>query len=442
MDKDSKNDDDIVEPMSVTFDDFYRLILSDDTEEVERILKCNEHINLNTIHTLNTPLDNNVLSFRMPILHLACMYKRLEITRLLLEYGADPLYKDEQDHRTPAWILLIYWMVPDMLVSRASSDDEDADEIQRTFARNRRRHLSIATRLLDLLLQHSKDPDQPSVLTRRTLLHLCAQRNLVNPIGHLRQSNASIDQVDRDNYTPAMLAAIHGNLDSLNELLRLGANVKKRDNAGRNIVHILASSERTTASQMALMFRKFPSLTKVVNERTQCGETPLHHCAVRGNGEKVHLLVSKGTDCSIMDVYGQTPLYILLKLHSIACVYLGFMSLLTETSQLWLKDAEGNYPIKLMEDSPRHVRRKLLEISRKPPRLYDICLQKMYNLLAKPCDLSCAANMYRDCKIVSITDVLKLDCPRELIMDILTYKHFLRNKWSHIIFNHTENHDV
>lgn len=439
MDNESKNDDNFVQLCEVTFDDFYRLILSDDIEEVEKILNCGEHINLNTIHTQNTPLNNDgqIPSVRMPILHLACMYKRLKITQLLLEYGADPLYKDEQDHRTPTWVLLMYWMVPDLLVSRVSSDDEEADEIQRTFVRNRRRHLSIATRLLDLLLQYSNDPDQPSVIKARTLLHLCAQRNLVNPIGHLRKWKASIDPLDQDRNTPAMLAAIHGNLDSLNELLRLGANVKKRNNAGRNIVHILASSERTTASQMALLFRKFPSLTKVVNEITQCGETPLHHCAVRGNGEKVHLLISKGTDCSIRDIYGQSPLYLLLKLHSIACVYLGFVSLLTETSQLWLKDAEGNYPIKLMEDSPRHVRRKLLEMSRNPPRLYGICLQKMYNLLAKPCDLSCAANIYRDSKMVSIADVLKLDCPRGLIMDILTYKHCLRNKWSHIIFSHT-----
>ncbi|XP_062567357.1 ankyrin repeat domain-containing protein 61-like [Saccostrea cucullata] len=436
--KDNKDDENFAEATRVTFDDFYRLILSDDTDEVERILTSGEEINLNTIHQQNTPLeqDGQGPTVRMPLLHLACMYKRLKIAELFLDYGADPLYRDDNEQKTPAWTLLMYWMVPDLPVNTVSCDEEDVDEIQKAFIRNRRRHLCTATSLLDMLLEHSNDPDQPSITKGRTLLHLCAQRNLVNPIEHLKKFKASMNERDQDMYTLAMLAAFHGNMESLMEMLRLGASTRKRDNAGRNIVHILAGSERITAAQMAFMFKKFPSVTEIINEQTHNGETPLHHCVVRGNGEKIHLLLSNGAKSSIRDVYGQTPLYLLLKLHSIVCVYLGFMTLLSETTQLSLKDAEGNYPIKLMEDSPRHVRRKLLKMSRNAPRLYFLCLQKMHSLLAKPQDVSTTSNMYRDSKMVSITDALKLDCPRELVMDILTYKHTMRNKWSHLMFRH------
>lgn len=438
MDKSTKDDQNFAEASRVSFDDIYRLILSGNTEEMGRILTSGEQIDLNTIHTKNVHCleQNEVPTLRMPVLHLACMYKRLEMVRLLLEHGADPLYRDDRDHRTAAWVLLMYWMVPDLLINRLSTDDEEVDEVRRTFILNRRRHLSNITRLLDLLLQHSKDPQQPSIVKGRTLLHLCALRNLVNPIVHLLNFGAFIDQRDHDGYTPAMSAAFHGNLESLMELLRLGANIQEQDNAGRNILHIVAGSERINASQMAILLKECPDLTKLLNEQTLNGETPLHQCAIRGNGEKIHLLLSKGADCSAVDSEGQTPIYLLLKLHSIACVYLGFISLLTETQQLSLKDAEGNYPIKLMEDCPRHVRQRLLSLSCNPPRLYSMCLQRMNNLLARPQDVATASNMYRDSRMVSIADALQLDCPREIIMDILTYKHSLRNKWSHFMFSH------
>lgn len=438
MDKSTKEDENFAEATRVTYDDLYHLVLNDDVVDMERILSSGENIDLNTIHTENLPLEQNAQtpSLRMPVLHMACMYKRLDMVSLLLERGADPLYRDPRDHRTAAWVLLMYWMVPDLLVNRVSSDDEEVDEIRRTFIRNRRRHLSNISRLLDMLLKHSNDPQQASAIKSRTLLHLCAMRNLVNPITNLLKFGAIIDQRDQDGHTPAMSAAFHGNLECLLELLRLGASTQERDNAGRTIMHIVAGSERIAASQMAILLKQFPCLIKILNDQTYSGETPLHHCAVRGNGEKIHLLLSKGANCSIKDNFGQTPMYLLLKLHNIACVYLGFISLLNETPQLSLKDNEGNYPIKLMEDCPRHVRRKLLKISYNPPRLYHLCLQRIYHLLARPHDVPTPNNTYRDSKIVSVANALKLDCPREIIMDILTYKHTQRNKWSHFIFGH------
>ncbi|XP_067668012.1 serine/threonine-protein phosphatase 6 regulatory ankyrin repeat subunit B-like [Haliotis asinina] len=120
----------------------------------------------------------------------------------------------------------------------------------------------------------------------------------------------SLDAVDVNSRggvgrTPVMAAALGGHRDVVELLVSRGADVSLVDHDGDNILHVACEGGDRTTVEFVL------SLDAVdVNSRDGGGWTPVMAAARGGHRDVVELLVSRGADVSLVDVYGDNILHV------------------------------------------------------------------------------------------------------------------------------------
>ena len=102
--------------------------------------------------------------------------------------------------------------------------------------------------------------------------------------------------------TKLHVACNKGSVESVKELLGLGANPNTQDYAGWTPLHDVVSHGRLDLAELLLSAEANPSVPSH-DERT----TALHDAVSSGEGELVRLLVSRGADRDAKDKFGQTP---------------------------------------------------------------------------------------------------------------------------------------
>ncbi|KAF5603826.1 uncharacterized protein FSUBG_7075 [Fusarium subglutinans] len=176
------------------------------------------------------------------------------------------------------------------------------------------------SRIVELLLSHGADPN--SRYPQTTIAHRVLERRGSNPSTLYRKRNVYLDLILRHPLLDVNLqdgegiALIHtalelGDAEAARILIGRGADLRCRDDCGRNILHLISADDfGIDLVQYIIAIAPYLQYQYDVN-----GRTPLHYaidCQKPGNPrDEVKLLISAGVDVTVQDANGDTPLHIL-----------------------------------------------------------------------------------------------------------------------------------
>ncbi len=119
----------------------------------------------------------------------------------------------------------------------------------------------------------------------------------------------SIDEQDRDGYTPLMIAAANGKVNFAGFLIDNGANINKRYYLGGTAMHRAAFNGHNDIVIMLL------DAGAQVNMPDLDGMTPLMMAVKNGKSLTVELLVARGANVNFRNAVGKTALDIAYQYH-------------------------------------------------------------------------------------------------------------------------------
>jgi len=129
---------------------------------------------------------------------------------------------------------------------------------------------------------------QPRALTCLPFPSLSLSLSLPPPSpslgGHSLRRGPSVSCADSTGYTPLHFAALNGNYEVCQYLLKMEANANARDQKGSSPLHLAAWGGHTQVAQL-LLTGKSQNTRAAVNCKAMNGETPLHSAAQHGNAE-------------------------------------------------------------------------------------------------------------------------------------------------------------
>ena len=102
--------------------------------------------------------------------------------------------------------------------------------------------------------------------------------------------------------TPLHQAAAGGHVQTVQELVRAGADPNARDAAGQTPLHLAAAGGHGQTAEALIRLGSDPTA------RDAAGQTPLHLAAAGGHGQTAEALIRLGSDPAARDAAGQTPL--------------------------------------------------------------------------------------------------------------------------------------
>ena len=171
-----------------------------------------------------------------------------------------------------------------------------------------------------------------------TALHRAAIRGQTEIIQALLKAGAKTEVMSRG-YFPLHLAGMAGHLEAVSALVKGGADLNSRDKGERTPLHRTLSATNSHASEIARFFidsgaevdttdveGETPLMTAVREGYTEAvrrliekgartdvrdknfNQTLLHLAAIRGYGDIMDILLSRGLEAKAQDVYGATPI--------------------------------------------------------------------------------------------------------------------------------------
>ncbi|KAF5543545.1 hypothetical protein FPHYL_11246 [Fusarium phyllophilum] len=178
------------------------------------------------------------------------------------------------------------------------------------------------SRIVKLLLSHGADPN--SRYPHTTIIHRVLERRGSAPNMTYSKRNVYLDLILRHPLLnvniqdgegiPLIRTALElGDAETARILIDRGADLRCRDDSGRNILH-LVSVDDCKIDLVQHITTLAPDLQYEFDEN---GRTPLQYaidCQKPGNPrDEVNLLISAGVDVTVQDGNGDTPLHVLFK---------------------------------------------------------------------------------------------------------------------------------
>jgi ankyrin repeat protein len=196
---------------------------------------------------------DSVLNFTP--LQVATQLDNVPMARLLLEYGANLVQDDKHEARDlshPGYSAI---------------------------------HAARSAEMVQLLLDHHADPEQPAFNGYRPLHYYATQGNIEAMRAVLRNGVEVDPTSGRFSYTPLHNAVLH-NSDAMKFLLEYGADAKKKSCGRKTTLH--SAVEAGKIDVMRLLLEHWPEGTR---EKDADGRTPLHFAARTGKTDMVRLLL-------------------------------------------------------------------------------------------------------------------------------------------------------
>lgn len=149
-----------------------------------------------------------------------------------------------------------------------------------------------------------------------TVLHVAARYNKPSVIEFILSLNhaPSIDEPDDNSRTPLMCAAIYGNNSAVKLLLEKGSKVDATNTLGRSALHLAATSERSSTSDVIKTLQDAGADSNLKDEN---GLTPLLYAATTGNDTAVEALIPI-SNIDAVDNGGRTALHLAVAFHLVA----------------------------------------------------------------------------------------------------------------------------
>ncbi|KAI3379552.1 hypothetical protein SNEBB_004429 [Seison nebaliae] len=242
-------------------DDFNRSLLMyaihHDNHEIFKFLLSNDNVNQESING-HIPL------------HLAVFNRNVEMTKLLLEFGADVQLSDDKGRTA------IHWSICDIIPNC----------------------LKILLEKTDKKSCRQKDEDGMT-----PLMWACYLDRYDHLIELLHFVPETLDDRDESGRTAIHWSVRNSPIECLKKLLNENS-VRKKDKFGKNCFHLTCEQGHLVACRLIL--QKFSTL--VLDVRTKTNQTPLHLATMNGECKIVKLLMDWKANKSIVDDFHRTPL--------------------------------------------------------------------------------------------------------------------------------------
>jgi ankyrin repeat protein len=139
----------------------------------------------------------------------------------------------------------------------------------------------------------------------RTPLHFASWRGQEECVQFLIDKGCSLQVFDRFGATPIQEAAESGNLESFDILINAAPDLLfHRDKKGRSLVHVAALNRR----DIRILERLVARSEMDISSQDLNGDTALHMAVSCGDIRLTELLLNAGTDSSVRNQFGYSPL--------------------------------------------------------------------------------------------------------------------------------------
>lgn len=265
---------------------------------LESAIECS---NTEMVHgLLEQGVDLTVQDYRRQTpLHISCHNGDIELSRRLLDMGAD-IEARERSGYTPLSVVV--------------NDNPD-----------------MAIQNITLLLERGADTEARDAYGCTPLV-LAVQRNRPEMVKVLLDMGADINARHKAGRTPLLIAIVSSGNDIFELLLERGADIDATDNQGR--APLLCAVESGLSPSVDLLLRNGAGLGKSINRQDTCGMTALMAAVRWGYIDAAKLLLQqKEINPDIGDHYGTTPLSLAARVApSLHC--LEMVKLLLETGRV------------------------------------------------------------------------------------------------------------
>ena len=253
-------------------------------------------------------------------LHLASLYGRLDIARVLLDHGA-AANSEDQFGRTPLHLVAegkynfeqdrIHFarLLLDHGADANAQDEHDATPLHLASYDGR---IALARVLLDhSAAANSKDNQDRTPLhsVAEGRYHYSKDRDGIRVVQLLLERGADVNAPDKDNATPLHLASCYGRVEIARVLLDGGAITDSKGNRGRSSLHIVAEGrDYDSRNNDVLVAQLLLERGAVVDMMDDDNQTALHLASYFGRAEMVLVLLNAGANASAKNALNQTPL--------------------------------------------------------------------------------------------------------------------------------------
>ncbi|KAF6080439.1 ankyrin repeat domain 61 [Phyllostomus discolor] len=308
-------------------------------------------------------------------IHLAAEHRKAHSLHCLLEHGADPEVRDARG-LTTLHLMLLHWPVASTVRT------EPGNRIHRLLADLQK----DAVACLRILCEHGARVNaQVDDRHKYSPLHLAIRYGAHSGLVILARNGAQVNVTDESSRTPLHMAAGLLNEEMAETLIACGADVNcavpSTGNTALKLAVCTACSKagRVLAAGLSCI-RLLLSHGAEVNAQDRSGQTAIHEACFAGSEAVISLLLEFGADVNILTGNGESPIHVYLQRRSNVRDKALLAKLLYCSYPLRLTNNQGLLPAGIMLPEFRSLRESLIELSRKPLSLEDICRRNVRNL--------------------------------------------------------------
>lgn len=253
---------------------------------------------------VNAPLD----AHGNTALHLAAALGERATVEKLTRVGANPNQPDKEG-QTPLFIAIALRNIEmvRLLVDKGASfeyrDDKKRNALDWAIEKE------CPVDFIAQLRVMGADPASPAIDSRRTAMHLAAEKNRPDLIEYLHTAGLSLNQQDSQGATPLHVAVANKKPEALQKLIDLKADANIRNSQIETPLHLAAAQGNVEAAEALL---SLPEVRRGINDhRTYSkGWTPLM-AATHGNHPAIiEKIVAVGGDVNQTDNENRNSLFI------------------------------------------------------------------------------------------------------------------------------------
>ena len=236
-------------------------------------------------------------------LHFASFRGKLEIARLLLDYGAKMNAKNAQGETPLHLVSRGEYNAPTdgVLVAKLLLDrgvDVNAQD-KRHWTTLHSASYNGKPEIVQILLYHSAKVNAETDLGE-TPLHLVrpgkyGSQDGIQVVRLLLEGGIDVNAHDKRNWTPLHAASYHGRLEIVRVLLDQGARANAKNNRGETPLHQVAQGEYESQADGVRVAQHLLDRGADVNAQDKSRKTPLHVASRCGRPEIVRLLLAHTT---------------------------------------------------------------------------------------------------------------------------------------------------